>query len=90
MDKGFSQQILRIPGRVSLINPYGSFFNSQLIFSRVEHSMAKTYENGTEFMKNFNMHQDWTEPIKVLDKTGLGLKMPNKNFDIKNVVGLLG
>jgi hypothetical protein len=42
-------------------------------------------------MKNFNMHQDWTEPIKVLDKTGLGLKMPNDpNFDIKNVVDLLG
>lgn len=49
------------------------------------------YENGKQLMKTFNFSQSWSQPIKVLKKRGLQLRMPDEpSFDLIDVLKLLG
>jgi hypothetical protein len=53
--------------------------------------MIRVYKDGTELSHKFNFTQNWTEPIKVLNSRGLGLRMPEDEFfDVVDVIKLLG
>uniref|UniRef100_A0A914PY55 Zinc finger PHD-type domain-containing protein n=1 Tax=Panagrolaimus davidi TaxID=227884 RepID=A0A914PY55_9BILA len=61
-------------------------------FSRIhfpEFSALKVYSDGNEMNKEFNFDQDWTEPMKIKNKAGLGLEVP-ENLDIKRILQIVG
>jgi hypothetical protein len=42
-------------------------------------------------MQSFNFGHCWLQPMKVINQSGLGLKMPkDPEFDILDVIKLLG
>lgn len=41
-------------------------------------------------MESFDFKSDWEKPYKVLKMDGLGLKMPSPDFNLDNVVDIMG
>uniref|UniRef100_A0A915DQS1 JmjC domain-containing protein n=1 Tax=Ditylenchus dipsaci TaxID=166011 RepID=A0A915DQS1_9BILA len=52
--------------------------------------VVKVFENGTEFMQHFDDKNEWKISYKVLNKKGLGLKMPPPDFQLDDVIQILG
>uniref|UniRef100_A0A914Z116 [Histone H3]-dimethyl-L-lysine(36) demethylase n=1 Tax=Panagrolaimus superbus TaxID=310955 RepID=A0A914Z116_9BILA len=55
-----------------------------------EFSGLKLYEDGNDFMNNFNFDKEWRYPLKVLKKEGLHMKLPEENFTLEELVKLVG
>uniref|UniRef100_A0AC35G994 Zinc finger PHD-type domain-containing protein n=1 Tax=Panagrolaimus sp. PS1159 TaxID=55785 RepID=A0AC35G994_9BILA len=54
-----------------------------------EFSALKKYYDGFELENKFKFDQDWTQPMKIKKKHGLGLKVP-ENFDIEQILKVVG
>ncbi|KAE9551614.1 hypothetical protein FO519_005188 [Halicephalobus sp. NKZ332] len=45
--------------------------------------------NGTDFMENFNWDSEWKKPVKIIQKGGLGMRLPLPGFDIHDLESLV-
>uniref|UniRef100_A0AC35FWD4 JmjC domain-containing protein n=1 Tax=Panagrolaimus sp. PS1159 TaxID=55785 RepID=A0AC35FWD4_9BILA len=54
-----------------------------------EFSALKVYHDGNELKNKFKFDQDWIEPMKIKNKDGLGLEVP-ENFDIEQIFQIVG
>uniref|UniRef100_A0AC34GW68 [Histone H3]-dimethyl-L-lysine(36) demethylase n=1 Tax=Panagrolaimus sp. ES5 TaxID=591445 RepID=A0AC34GW68_9BILA len=55
-----------------------------------EYSDLKIYQDGHDFMNNFNFDKVWLHPLKVLKKEGLRMELPEENFTLDKLVELVG
>lgn len=64
--------------------------NLQHLYPEASKSILKTLNVGHELMQEFNFKKEWTIPFKVLNKQGLGLLMPEPDFDVEDVLKIVG
>uniref|UniRef100_A0A914C5T2 JmjC domain-containing protein n=1 Tax=Acrobeloides nanus TaxID=290746 RepID=A0A914C5T2_9BILA len=53
-------------------------------------NVIKTYEDGFAFLREFNEQKEWKNPCKVKNRDGLGLKLPDSDFDVDQCVEMIG
>ncbi|KAI1705109.1 jmjC domain, hydroxylase domain-containing protein [Ditylenchus destructor] len=66
------------------------FLKTHFEIPEVPPEVVPVYENGHDFMREFDFENEWEKPYKVLNMSGLGMKMPGPGFTLDNVIGIMG
>ena len=74
-----------IPVKIGSKNWIHGFSSLEKYISSATDESIAVFLNGTDFARNFSWNSEWKKPVKIIQKGGLGMRVPNPGFDIQDL-----
>lgn len=83
------EEELDLPTQIGTKQWIDRFIEKESNIPAPSENVMRIYKDGNEFMNSFDWHGVWTNPVKILNKDGLGMRLPDPSFNIETIEAIV-